>query len=325
MKKKKKDGEGVRQPTKKSKKGMKKAKMNWIEEQCQDIEDSMKKNNSKKTYQLVKYLTSTKQGRTTTTQDKDGKCLTEEVVRVLLRAVQLQSHRRPRSIKRPSSNKYPILREEVKSLKKGKLAGADNVPAELVQAGGKAMTSALLTICNKIWQTVEWPTPWTQSLIITFPKKGNLQICKNYRTISLISHPSKVMLKILLNRLKPQAEKIIAEEQPGFKPGRRTQSRSSTLGYCARNGLAGREEELADLMERFDKTSTAFGMQINAEKTKLMTNNTNGFSTDIMVKGEKLDCVNRFKYLGAIIADEGSKPEILAQATAALAKLKTLE
>ena len=79
------------------------------------------------------------------------------------------------------------------------------------------------------------------------------------------------------------------------------------------DGLAGREEELADLVERLDKTYTAFGMQINAEKTKLMTNNTNGFSTEIRVNGEKLDCVNRFKYMGAIIADEGSKPEILAR------------
>ena len=93
------------------------------------------------------------------------------------------------------------------------------------------------------------------------------------------------------------------------------------------DGLAGREDELADLVERIDKASTAFGMQINAEKTKLMTNNTNGFSTDIRVNGEKLDCVKRFKYLGTIITDEGSKPEILAriaQATAALAKLKTI-
>ena len=79
------------------------------------------------------------------------------------------------------------------------------------------------------------------------------------------------------------------------------------------DGLAGREEELADLVKRLDKTSTAFGMQINAEKTKLMTNNTNGISTDIRVNGEKLDCVNRFKYLRAIIADEASKPEILAR------------
>ena len=93
------------------------------------------------------------------------------------------------------------------------------------------------------------------------------------------------------------------------------------------DGLARREDELADLVECIDKTSTAFGMQINAEKTKLMTNNTNGFSTDIRVNDEKLDCVKRFKYLGAIITDEGSNPDILAriaQATAALAKLKTI-
>ena len=66
------------------------------------------------------------------------------------------------------------------------------------------------------------PTPWTQSLIITIPKKGSLQLCQNYRTISLISHSSKVMLKVILNRLKPQAEEIIAEEQAGFRAGRST-------------------------------------------------------------------------------------------------------
>ena len=81
---------------------------------------------------------------------------------------------------------------------------------------------ALTTICNKIWQALEWPTLWTQSLVVTFPKKGNLQQCQNYQTISLINHPSKVMLKIILNRLKPQAEKIIAEEQAGFRAGRST-------------------------------------------------------------------------------------------------------
>ena len=59
-------------------------------------------------------------------------------------------------------------------------------------------------------------------MIITILKKGNLQICNNYRTISLISHPSKVMLKVLLNRLKTQAEDIITEEQAGFRTGRST-------------------------------------------------------------------------------------------------------
>ena len=84
------------------------------------------------------------------------------------------------------------------------------------------MIDVLTEICNRIWRTGEWPTPWTQSLIITLPKKGNLQLCQNYRTISLISHLSKVMLKVILNRLKPQVEEIIAEEQAGFRAGRST-------------------------------------------------------------------------------------------------------
>ena len=117
---------------------------------------------------------------------------------------------------RACTDNYPILREEVeaavKSLKPGKSAGVDNIPAEPIQAGGETMIDTLLYICNKIWQTGEWPTSWTQSLVITLPKKSNLQQCQNYRTISLISHAGKVMLKILLNRLKPQAEMITAEE-----------------------------------------------------------------------------------------------------------------
>ena len=128
------------------------------------------------------------------------------------------------AVPRQTEDDCPILRKEVEaavqSLKKGKSAGVDNFPAELVQAGREDVITALTTICDKIWQTEEWPTQWTQSLVITLLKKGNLLQFQNYRTISLISHPSKVMLKIILNRLKPQAEKIIAEEQAGFRAGR---------------------------------------------------------------------------------------------------------
>ena len=109
-----------------------------------------------------------------------------------------------------------------KSLKKGKSAGVDDIPAELVKAGGEDIITTLTTICDKIWQTGEWPTLWTQSLVITRPKKGNLQQCQNYRMISLINHPCKIMLKIILSRLKPHKEKIIAEEQVGFRAGRST-------------------------------------------------------------------------------------------------------
>ena len=84
---------------------------------------------------------------------------------------------------------HPILRKEVEaavqSLKKAKSAGVNNIPAELVQSDGEDVITALTTICNKIWQTGEWPTLWTQSLVITLPKKGNLQQCQNHRTNSI--------------------------------------------------------------------------------------------------------------------------------------------
>ena len=91
------------------------------------------------------------------------------------------------------------------------------------------------------------------------------------------------------------------------------------------DGLAGEEEELANLVERLDKASTAYGMEISAQKTKLMTNNISGINTEIKVNGQKLETVTSFKYLGPVMADESSKLEILsriAKATAALTRLK---
>ena len=238
LKKKRYEAEGAkeyREANRRVQKAVKKAKEDWIGAQCEEIETCLNKNNSKRAYQLVKDLTSEKQGRSSTIQDKSGKCLTEEK-EILSRWTEYCSElynyescgdnavldcSQP-----PEEDLQPILREEVEiavaSLKKGKSAGVDNIPAELVQAGGETMIDVLTEICNRIWRTGEWPTPWTQSLIITLPKKGNLQLCQNYRTISLISHSSKVMLKVILNRLKPQAEEIIAEEQAGFRAGRST-------------------------------------------------------------------------------------------------------
>ena len=196
----------------------------------------------------MKDLTTVKQGKATTVQNRSGKCLTEER-QILNRwteyCSELYNHKANgdpsvlNCTQTDTEDDHPILHREVEasvqSLKKGKSAGADNIPAEQVQAGREDVITALTTICNKIWQTEEWPTPWTQSLVITLPKKGNLQQCQNHRTISLISHPSKVMLKIILNRLKPQAEKIIAEEQAGFRAGRSTTGRFSTYAFFARN------------------------------------------------------------------------------------------
>ena len=91
------------------------------------------------------------------------------------------------------------------------------------------------------------------------------------------------------------------------------------------DSLAGEEEELAKLVEHLNKASTAYGMEISAKKTKLMTNNTSGINTEVEVNGQKLETVTSFKYLGSVITDEGSLPEILsrtAKTTSALTWLK---
>ncbi|GFR71232.1 endonuclease-reverse transcriptase [Elysia marginata] len=120
----------------------------------------------------------------------------------------------------------PIQKSEVeaavKSLKLGKAPGVDNIPSKLLKAGGEEVNNIFTALCQRIWNERKWPTEWTKSLVVPLPKKGNLRLCNNYRTISLINHPSKVMLRVILNRLKPKAEEILAEEQAGFRAGRST-------------------------------------------------------------------------------------------------------
>ena len=93
------------------------------------------------------------------------------------------------------------------------------------------------------------------------------------------------------------------------------------------DALAEEEQELEALVESLDTTCTRYKMEISAEKTKLMTNSANGIQREIKVKGQKLATVTSFKYLGAVVSDDGSKPEVLsriAQATTALTKLKPI-
>ena len=87
------------------------------------------------------------------------------------------------------------------------------------------------------------------------------------------------------------------------------------------DGLAREEEELAKLVECLNKASTAYGMDISAEKTKLMMSNTSGINTEIKVNGQKLETITSFKYLGSVITDEGSKPKILSRIAKATAEL----
>ena len=99
-----------------------------------------------------------------------------------------------------------ILESEVKwalgNITTNKASGGDEIPAALFQILKDDAVKVLHSICQQIWKTQQWPQDWKRSVFIPAPKKGNAKECSNYSTIAFISHASKVMLKILQNRLQ---------------------------------------------------------------------------------------------------------------------------
>ena len=83
-----------------------------------------------------------------------------------------------------------------------KASGGDGIPVELVLILNGEAVKVLHSICQQIWKAQQWPQDWKRSLFIPIPKKGNAKECSNYCTVALISHTSKVMLKILQVRLQ---------------------------------------------------------------------------------------------------------------------------
>ena len=98
-----------------------------------------------------------------------------------------------------------ILECEVKwalgSTTTNKASGGDRIPVDLLQILKDDAVKVLHSICQQSWKTQQWPQDWKRSVFIPFPKKGNAKECSNYCTVALISHASKVMLKILQARL----------------------------------------------------------------------------------------------------------------------------
>ena len=116
-----------------------------------------------------------------------------------------------------------ILECEVKwaleSITTNKASGCDRIPVELFQILKDDAVKVLHSKCQKIWKTQQWPQDWKRSVFIPVPKKCNAKECSNYRTIALISHTSKVMLKILQARLQQYVNCELPDVQAGLRKG----------------------------------------------------------------------------------------------------------
>ena len=100
-----------------------------------------------------------------------------------------------------------------------KASGGDGIPVELFQILKDDVVKVLHSVCQQIWKTQQWPQDWKRSVFSPIPKKGNAKECSNSRTIALISHASKVMLKILQARLQQYMNRELPDVQAGFRKG----------------------------------------------------------------------------------------------------------
>ena len=116
-----------------------------------------------------------------------------------------------------------ILKCEVKwalgSITMNKASGDDGIPVQILKDDA---VKVLNLICQQIWKTQQWPQDWNRSVFIPIPKKSNAKECSNYHTIPLISHASKVILKILQARLQQNMNCELPDVQAGFRKGRGT-------------------------------------------------------------------------------------------------------
>ncbi|PIK45030.1 hypothetical protein BSL78_18122 [Apostichopus japonicus] len=370
--------------------GMKSAKEGWIEKRCNAIEREMKTGNSKHAYNSLKALTKPTQPRAAIIEDRYGNLLTDNND-VLKRWTEycndlynyelnpdiaiLQNHQQqPRTEDQGQTgtdvnssaggeNSLNVLKAEVEaavhSLKPGKSPGVDNIPAELLKSGGKELTKALTALCQKIWEEKEWPNEWMKSLVIPLPKKGNLRRCQNYRTISLISHPSKIMLRVILNRLNSKAEDLLSEEQAGFRAGRSNTEQIFNCRVLTEKHLKHQHDlchNFIDFKKAFDRVwhdglfacpqrfqhrgRTCSSQVIHSlrqiwhrnqhstEKSKIPVNSRDNINAHITINNEALEEVSSFKYLGVTLTKDGtSAKEIqirIASPTAAMTRLNVI-
>ena len=112
-----------------------------------------------------------------------------------------------------------------------KASGGGGIPVELFQILKDDAVKLPYSICQQIWKTQQWPQDWKRSVFILVPKKGNAKECSNYRTVALISHASKVKLKILQATLQQYVNHELPDVQAGFRKGRGTRDQIANIRW----------------------------------------------------------------------------------------------
>ena len=129
-----------------------------------------------------------------------------------------------------------------------KASGGDGIPVELFQILKDDAVKVLHSTCQQIWKTQQWPQDWKRSDFIPISKKGNAKKCSNYHTTALISHASKVMLKILQARLQQYMNRELPDVQAGFRKGRGTRDQIADIRWLMEKEESSRKTSISALL-----------------------------------------------------------------------------
>ena len=129
------------------------------------------------------------------------------------------------------------IRKALKSMKKGKAAGIDNIRPEALSAGGEVTVEVLWMLLKKIWDKEEVPKEWKRGILVKLPKKGDLSDCGNWRGIMLLVIASKILSRVLLERMKAAVEEKLREEQARFRAERSCGDQIATLRILIEQSL----------------------------------------------------------------------------------------
>ena len=211
-------------------KNIRKDKNDWLEKECRSINDLDNQKNSKMFFEKIKSVQSRKhEPCQANIKDPNGIILSGPEALNRWKNYGANLYAKPENeeaITKISFSKRepPPLVEEVKAaidkLQNGKSPGTDGIPAELIKMAGPASLITMHRLISKIWDTCVWPKDWrTQEFVPLFKSKSRLE-CSNYRTIALISHASKILLIIILNRIINKMEEESTDEQAAYRKGK---------------------------------------------------------------------------------------------------------
>ena len=142
----------------------------------------------------------------------------------------------PISVEKPSKEE---IKRAIRTLKNGKAAGPDGIPAEALKADIDTATDILHNLFAKIWDEEKVPADWREGLVIKLPKKGDLRDCSNYRGIMLLSVPGKVLNRVILDRVKDAVDPQLRDQQAGFRRNRSCADQIASLRIIIEQSLSG--------------------------------------------------------------------------------------